>query len=87
MSSVWLTLTQTEKFPSALCAQVGSGIGKDDLWFPPAGGSAKPAIAICRRCPHCQECFAVAMADPTLRGVWGATTANDRNKLRRQLKP
>ena len=55
-----------------------------DLWFVPPGDrhGIAAAKAICRRCPVAPECLAEAMADPSIVGVWGGTTENQRAKLR-----
>ena len=55
-----------------------------DLWFVPPGDrhGIAAAKAICRRCPVAAECLAEAMADPSIVGVWGGTTENQRAKIR-----
>ena len=55
-----------------------------DLWFVPPGDrhGIAAAKAICRRCPVAAECLAEAMANPSIVGVWGGTTENERTKLR-----
>ena len=57
-----------------------------ELFFPP-GPSAidhiAQAQAICRTCPVVSDCLAVAVADPTLVGVWGGTSDSQRAALRR----
>ena len=55
-----------------------------DLWFVPPGDrhGIAAAKAICRRCPVAAECLAEAMANPSIVGVWGGTTENQRAKLR-----
>ena len=40
------------------------------------------AKAICRRCPVAADCLAEAMANPSIVGVWGGTTENQRAKIR-----
>jgi WhiB family redox-sensing transcriptional regulator len=55
-----------------------------DLWFPEVGQSARPAIAVCARCPVAGACLGYALslsANPA--GVWGGTTEEERRKLRR----
>ena len=39
--------------------------------------------AVCRRCLVLRECRSYALADPTLVGIWGATTTAERQQLRR----
>lgn len=41
------------------------------------------AIQICGRCAVREDCLAVALADPTLVGVWGGTTDSARRVMRR----
>ena len=55
-----------------------------DLWFvaPSDRHGIAAAKAICRRCPVAAECLAEAMANPSIVGVWGGTTENQRAKLR-----
>jgi hypothetical protein len=52
------------------------------LFYPDAGQSAAPAIAICRTCPAAAPCLAHALEHREL-GVWGGTTAKQRAQLRR----
>lgn len=66
-------------FPAAACRGVDP-----DLFHPERGESARPAKAVCRTCPHLDECRAFALAAPrSLQGVWGGTTQRDR--LRRKV--
>ena len=55
-----------------------------DLWFVPPGDrhGIAAAKAICRRCPVAADCLAEAMANPSIVGVWGGTTENQRAKIR-----
>jgi WhiB family redox-sensing transcriptional regulator len=41
------------------------------------------AKAFCAECPYKIACFAYAMKDSNLQGIWGGTTANDRHNIRR----
>jgi WhiB family redox-sensing transcriptional regulator len=43
-----------------------------------SGPNVRTAKAICSTCLVQAECLAVAMADPTLLGVWGGTTTRER---------
>ena len=52
------------------------------LWFPERGQSPAAALAICRECLVVEACLAYALADRTLDGVWGATTPDDRRRMR-----
>lgn len=51
-------------------------------WFPGHGEKATAALAICGACLVVGECRQYAMADPTLRGIWGGTTTRERVVLR-----
>ena len=55
-----------------------------DLWFVPPGDRHGIAAAkeFCHRCPVAAECLAEAMSNPSIVGVWGGTTENQRAKLR-----
>jgi WhiB family redox-sensing transcriptional regulator len=44
--------------------------------------SIAAAKAACAMCPVVSACLAEALADPTLTGVWGGTTDDERKKLR-----
>ena len=56
-----------------------------EVFFPP-GPSALEHIAeaqeVCRTCPVVTDCLRVALADPTLVGVWGGTSEVQRAALR-----
>lgn len=45
-----------------------------------------PARAICDDCPVREQCRDFAMADPSLKGVWGGTTERDRKRLRKHQR-
>jgi WhiB family redox-sensing transcriptional regulator len=55
-------------------------------WVDPggSGGRVMAAKAVCAACPVRPECLATAVADPTLIGIWGATTTHERRALRHQ---
>lgn len=56
-----------------------------DAWFPGKGTSANERpLAICGQCPFKQACLDKALSFPTHqdRGIWGATTENQRRELR-----
>jgi hypothetical protein len=59
-----------------VCEQVGG-----DLWFPAKGASPEPAKALCRRCDQRKPCLAYALATQQTEGVWGATSAGQREAL------
>lgn len=56
------------------------GAGVD--FFPPKGGDVRPALAVCAECPARWPCREDAIADVTRAGIWGATSARQRAKIR-----
>lgn len=66
---------------SALCAEVDS-----ELFFPPRGGSARPAKRVCSRCPVAAECLDEALGYPASEdfGIRGGLSERERIVLRRQ---
>ena len=59
-----------------------------DLFFPvgttgPAIEQIEAAKAVCRTCPAMDECLEFALATNQDSGVWGATSEDERRKLRR----
>lgn len=44
------------------------------------------AKKICRRCAFVAECTGAALGDRTLRGTWGALTAEEREQYRRVMR-
>jgi len=53
------------------------------LWFPRIGQTPAAAKRICGGCPVLPDCLSFAMGDPELKGVWGATSEQERRQLRR----
>lgn len=58
-----------------------------DLFFPAgttgdAVEDTAAAIALCRRCPVREECLEFAMVTNQRYGVWGATSEEDRRRMR-----
>lgn len=64
-------------YADALCAQTDPAI-----FFPDRGGSNQDAKKVCASCPVRTECLTYALADPTLTGVWGGTTTQQRGRIR-----
>lgn len=60
-----------------------------EMFFPKAGGHAvaQRAKAICAECLVRAECLAYALDKPKLYGIWGGTTADERQGLRRRFHP
>ena len=55
------------------------------MFFPANKDDAGPAKAVCGHCPVRRQCVAYALADPSLHGVWGASTEDQRKGRRRRL--
>ncbi|GAB4083021.1 hypothetical protein GCU67_08120 [Modestobacter muralis] len=62
-------------------------VGETALWHPSSDGRAAGAVAAarCRTCPVVAECLAAGLAGHES-GVWGATTAADRDAMRREAR-
>lgn len=57
------------------------------LFFPSSGQPSAPAKAICRTCPVRFECLEYALVHETTskgHGVWGGTTGQERDRIRRR---
>lgn len=62
-------------------------IGQGPLvFFPGRGDPPEPARSICAGCRVQLECAAYAMAIPSLRGIWGGLTEDDRKQIRQQRR-
>lgn len=58
-----------------------------EVFFPPGPSALEhinEAKAVCRTCPVIADCLRVALADPTLVGVWGGTSEAQRAEMRRK---
>ena len=58
-----------------------------DLFFPvgttgEALEETEAAMALCRRCPVSQQCLEFAMVTNQRDGIWGATSEEDRRRIR-----
>jgi WhiB family redox-sensing transcriptional regulator len=63
-----------------------------DLFFPiSSAGRALSQIAqakaICASCPVIRECAEFAHANAPIQGIWGGTTAEERQNARRREQP
>lgn len=76
-----IRISRPEWQTHAICRDT---VGQQHLrrFFPSPGASTTPAKTICAQCPVRLECLDHALADPTLQGVWGDTTENERDRLR-----
>lgn len=60
-----------------------------EVFFPPGPTALEhinEAKAVCRGCPVISDCLRVALADPTLVGVWGGTSESQRVEIRRMRR-
>lgn len=56
--------------------------GATELFFDDTPLGVRRAKQRCLRCEVRQICYEFAMADPTLQGIWGRTTARERDVAR-----
>lgn len=63
-----------------------------ELFFPIGSITSGPvrlqyeeAVAVCRRCEAITPCFAYALSDPSIIGIWGGTHEDERQTLRRRI--
>jgi WhiB family transcriptional regulator, redox-sensing transcriptional regulator len=52
-----------------------------DLFFPEDAAGTELAKAICHGCPVRAECISYAVAIPSLDGIWGGLTRQERYRL------
>lgn len=55
-----------------------------DEFFPDAESKAGRATEVCRGCPVLDACLGYALARPEKYGVWGGTTAEERERRRQR---
>jgi WhiB family redox-sensing transcriptional regulator len=72
-------MSDTEFMTDGLCTRTDP-----ELFYPGKGHLAEPAKEVCRRCPVRVECLEYALAHDERYGVWGATSARERQRLRRR---
>lgn len=76
---VVITFTRPDWMNSGLCAEPSYDTA---TFFPNRGQRPDAALEVCRRCKVTDECLEYALADRTLDGIWGATTPDDRRRMR-----
>ena len=54
-----------------------------ELFFPLSARESKPAIAVCDACPVSLACLKWALQKDIRHGVWGGTTEQEREVIRR----
>jgi WhiB family redox-sensing transcriptional regulator len=78
----YATISDTAMRPAwqrkAACGGKGT-----DRWFPTTREADEAARAVCEPCSVRRECFAYAMANRELVGIWAGTDATERRRLRR----
>ena len=79
------------KPPPGAWAQYANCLGVDpDLFFPERGESSidvAEAKKVCSGCRVAQSCLTYAMTPPVITtGVWGGTSAKERQRLRRRQR-
>ena len=75
--------TSDDWMTDAACAQIGPA---DDYFFPEKGFSLKPAKNICNStCEVRAQCLAFALKNRIPHGVWGGLSAQERNKILREM--
>lgn len=52
-----------------------------ELFFPPKGGPASEATAVCEHCPVIDECLRYALETRQTKGIWGGHTPTQRRPL------
>jgi len=55
------------------------------VFYPKHSTRYEYAKAICRTCPHVEECLAWALSTRQSFGVWGGTSPEDRHQMLRQV--
>lgn len=69
---------------STAWAKRGACVGHDpNVFFPTEGGSVDEAVTICSTCVVRAECLDYAVTTCVDAGVWGGTSARQRQRARR----
>ena len=61
----------------AVCAQTDP-----EIFYPEGNTTTKQAKAICKTCPVSLECLEYALKRTEVYGIWGGTTATERQRMR-----
>ncbi len=61
----------------AACKGMGT-----ELFFPACGEPTRKGKSICAKCPVREQCRQEALSDPTIRGIWGGTSEEERRMER-----
>jgi hypothetical protein len=68
--------------PGLPCTDPGND---PDLWHSRNDGAIAKAQTLCRSCPRLTDCAAWAVETRQTHGVWGATTARERERIAEQV--
>lgn len=55
-----------------------------EMWFPENGAASGVPIGICNNCPVQAQCLEYALKHDIRYGIWGGTTARDRQLMKRR---
>ena len=66
----------------AACRNTDPGLFFPDGTTGDAAEEMRTAIALCQRCPVREECLEFAMVTNQRDGIWGATSEEDRRRMR-----
>lgn len=55
-------------------------------FFPTRNVSTQPARELCAGCPVMGECLDYAVADDSLQGIWGGTSEEQRDQIRKRAR-
>lgn len=65
------------------CREIGP---LDEVFFPDAYKRGKEAKSICATCPVVAQCLAFALRNDERHGIWGGTTSQEREMIRRNTR-
>ena len=66
-------------FVQAACRGMGP-----DFFYPSSSVGVARATRVCAGCPDAEECLEKALDDPSLHGIWGGTSAREREYMRNE---
>lgn len=75
----WAPHLPPDWYRDALCAEVDP-----DPFYPPKGGTTRPAKKVCAACPVREKCLAYALENREIEGVWGGLGPVERRALLRR---
>lgn len=79
-SDIYVLMERPGWWADAACRTAPADVN----FFPSKGASAAAAKAVCNTCPACEPCRETAIANDEEHGVFGGTTADEREQIRRQ---